>query len=824
MPNPPDYSAGDKFYPTPQPDPGGERDIPEETKVTLGEYLSDITRGENLAAPHRGSQNMFTLGPDLVVIPTLTENGLPAPFATGGPEGDGNDKFFDLVSPAAKNEFSSTSGIFNGVAPRRTTLNDILDKNSQRDGHALLTEIQSTERTPTGKRVVSLPGSATIIQKKISNVLKLNRFSNTSDTPYVTEEGKIKNEYPQQLVLGEYNANAESASIENLKKVGLSLILKATGHGFAGSDTNLDPLSNEAKNDALKVSKVQSTVRKLGARKWRAKDAFGAPKTMSITNGPEGSFLNYGVDGEPLSQRRSYGQMNSHYETFGGPYPAGQLAAVGAAMVVLLGASITIAVIVGIVQAGLNGGSVSNPGGGGSAQGGPNTAGNPSAMQKGRHIPARGDGVGRARRLMKLMGIPILQYPFTKCLARGLRTFFGIRGASSIEGLKSIFDGDIAQWSRSMYTGSGFYASVIRAAARDFGEISNISEGFDGNIPAQAVPNMMQLLSTSTTLRFFITMATIGNIRLVAESRMFSQVGMEIDDLPNNPATKIAKSRMGGLTSGGLSSGGTANRLAWAHSNNQSRYLIPGSILNAKGAFGDESLQTTMTRYMRSNKFVIGNSVAKLDENKEEVSAIAARTGLRISPEYVHFLENQLELEYMPFYFQDLRTNEIIAFNAFIESMKDSFSADYSSTDGYGRMDPVMIYNKTSRSISVTWAMVATSPEDFDMMWWDINKLTTLVYPQWSKGKTVVAGETRFTMPFSQIPTASPMIRLRIGDVVRSNYSKFALARLFGAGNADANAYNIGGSVGTSSGPTTEYQIYPSEEKFFHSRASRKGC
>ena len=39
-------------------------------------------------------------------------------------------------------------------------------------------------------------------------------------------------------------------------------------------------------------------------------------------------------------------------------------------------------------------------------------------------------------------------------------------------------------------------------------------------------------------------------------------------------------------------------------------------------------------------------------------------TGIRISKEYVEYIENELELEYMPFYFQDLRTNEVIAFNA----------------------------------------------------------------------------------------------------------------------------------------------------------------
>jgi hypothetical protein len=44
------------------------------------------------------------------------------------------------------------------------------------------------------------------------------------------------------------------------------------------------------------------------------------------------------------------------------------------------------------------------------------------------------------------------------------------------------------------------------------------------------------------------------------------------------------------------------------------------------------------------------------------------------------------------------------------------------------------------------------------------------------------SGPDKFIQPFSQIPTASPLIRLRIGDVIKGNYSRFGIARLFGLG------------------------------------------
>jgi hypothetical protein len=151
-------------------------------------------------------------------------------------------------------------------------------------------------------------------------------------------------------------------------------------------------------------------------------------------------------------------------------------------------------------------------------------------------------------------------------------------------------------------------------------------------------------------------------------------------------------------------------------------------------------------------------------------------------------MESVLDAEYMPFYFQDLRTNEIIAFHAFLEDLSDSYTANYNNVGGYGRIEEVKTYKDTKRSVGCTFQIVATNPQDFDYMWWQINKLTTMVYPQWSKGRDLISkyeagggtADFKFTQPFSQIPTSTPVIRFRVGDVIRSNYSRFNLKRLFG--------------------------------------------
>ena len=160
----------------------------------------------------------------------------------------------------------------------------------------------------------------------------------------------------------------------------------------------------------------------------------------------------------------------------------------------------------------------------------------------------------------------------------------------------------------------------------------------------------------------------------------------------------------------------------------------------------------------------------------------------RIPNDIVERMENTLDAEYVPFYFHDLRTNEIVSFHAFLESLSDSYNSQFTQSSGYGRIDPVQIYRNTTRSLRFSFYVASTSKEDFNEMWFKINKLTTLVYPQWTQGTKLatVALEIKrphLFMPFSQVLASSPIIRLRVGDVIKGNYSNFNLARIFGIGD-----------------------------------------
>jgi hypothetical protein len=177
-------------------------------------------------------------------------------------------------------------------------------------------------------------------------------------------------------------------------------------------------------------------------------------------------------------------------------------------------------------------------------------------------------------------------------------------------------------------------------------------------------------------------------------------------------------------------------------------------------------------------------------------------TGNRIPNRVVKIVEDRLDAEYVPFYFHDLRTNEIVSFHAFLKDLTDSITPQWSSVSGYGRLDPVQQYQGTTRQLQCGFTVYATNREDFDEMWYKINKLVTMLYPQWTQGTFVHAGEvddamvlgkkgSQFYQPFSQVLGASPVIRLRVGDVIKSNYSRFNLARVFGIGDPEVKAKPI---------------------------------
>jgi hypothetical protein len=355
------------------------------------------------------------------------------------------------------------------------------------------------------------------------------------------------------------------------------------------------------------------------------------------------------------------------------------------------------------------------------------------------------------------------KYPYSNCFTTGMSILFGIDNTTTNftqVGNKS--DKNFLDDS------PGFWQSISYAVVRRY-------QSFIGNIDITSDPvhnfiSFVNILRDNSILQFINVIATIGDIRLQSTGGSKNlEDGIlpnDVDVLDDTPQNRIKKGR--------TLRGYTKLERSLNHRSLPSMYLLPGNVIKAVADMG--------TSFVGDNpsKGMLGSSLA----DKTYIDRFLTKSYNKIPIEITRKLEDQLEGEYVPFYVHDLRTNEIIAFHAFLTNLTDTISPSFDQKSGYGRLDPVQIYNSTSRSVSLTFTMISTSKEDFDEMWYKINKITTLLYPQWTQGTKLYHDDgARFVQPFSQVIGASPIVRLRVGDVIKSNYSRFNLARIHGLGD-----------------------------------------
>lgn len=751
----------------------GNHDISKTAKKTLGDFMSRVTRGKAGAAGKPNAFGVKKTTKDLKLTDPST--GLPAPHSNDQSyEGTSSQiktssttigSFLNTVDPDARANFETlSSGDFNG-AEDIASLASKEDKNSQKFGHVVFSDIK-----PADSPSVRLGAPATFapvgspVQQKISGILMTNRFNSSPYTPFM--QSNVPNEmgFTNQTLLGTYIKNQPMVTVDDIRKVGHQMVIASTGH-----DADLD-----SKTIAAAIPTIEQIVgtQTLKTQSFRARK-MPAADLITIDKGEL-------VTGE--SDHSSHGHLNSPIEPFAPPMPVGMFVnAVTGMSTLLLSASALGAIITLFKPIGSGSGSVKPS--------------EPFNLKKGRHahISAAPGGM-----IWDMLKVPEVEYDFLQCMHLGILVFYGVTEIPTMGGTGGFNLDKLVKSAKTVSQSPGYYNSINRAVLRDAEviaeSVSSVPTGPDALIE---IFKIVETLTSSSTWRFFMQMATLGNqIRMGLEGHPRMDSG-DPDDYKENAASRIKMSRASPSSSGPYYPGSQSpGRLAWRHSSSPSRYLLPSSFIRANNGAkkdGHTELMTELGVAVDGSPYVrdVSGTKSNLGAGKKFESSKAGETNGRLSKEYVEYIENSLEAEYMPFYFHDLRTNEIISFHAFLGGYTDGFSTDYTSTSGYGRSDEVKIYNKTTRAISFDFTVAATSVKDLDVMYWNINKLVSMCYPQWSRGRQMSNGsDDKFIQPFSQIPTASPMIRVRIGDMLKSNYSKFGLQRIFGLGNPEEE-FNI---------------------------------
>lgn len=742
-------------------------DFVNEAEGLLGDYLNHIigeSSNDYKIKPGNQRADSSNRGHDL----TIADN-------------QGAEKVFVKQGTQLKSALNSysNSNQFNNAGESLDFLIDKVGKNFS--NHEKLKEIKGQNLDSSGRITPKAEGEDNKIVQATQKVFKQNnRFANIGDDKqkaFMSEDKDVSRFESGEdssgtlkisRTFGEYNKDKNIVSIDSLKKLGASLLLKSSGFSKGESPgTSDDPddiIINQLTSNNINEN---SGFKKTSVDDLRAKNAKGFPQDVygnSLRQGRE--------DLNPLDPEaensKSYGSSyNTEFQFSNKNLRLHQIEAAISLLALSKIAKTFFETFINLIR---ENDRISLEK---SAQ---NFVTDNKTADIGTYM------LGEASRLPSskiafTMTNNILTntlHNYADCVDRGLKVILGNTSnptKESVVGSKT-----------SVSESPGFWLAVSRSVLKTFDQtIKKYGNGTLEGIDSASLPLVYRdILETNKFIQFYNVMAIVGDASLTASNGVVPGVGednithhRDVDEIPDTRAIP-GKSKK----NLGSKKGYKNNKLSWGQGETQSAYLLPANIIRAGLKLNNVVYGANPTRGLLGSGLV-KNTYTGLDTEGSYN---------RIPNQVVKVIEDRLDAEYVPFYIQDLRTNEIISFQAFLTDLTDSISSKFNSTSGYGRLDQVQTYDSTSRTISVGFNLMATNKEDFDEMWYKINKLTTLLYPQWTPGTLVSNGDgptgtSTFYQPFSQVMGASPIIRLRVGDVIKSNYSRFNLARTFGIGD-----------------------------------------
>ena len=735
---------------------GKPKDLTVVVRTKLGQYLSDLTKGNA-----GQSANRYPIGRQTTATSITDTHGLPA-LQSPAKDLVNNDSAFapdQLTLSSLSDAFAAiTTHVKKGKAARPAVDgNDLLPG---LPGNSTLTAQPNTLAGAAASGAVPIAGhsdTTRFVKPYQDTVMTRNRFTSAASSAAflagdVGSPGSSFNpSLTNQGVLGSYDKNAPTIDMGRLAAVGPLLTMRA-GIEQGSNSPGANPNGGALQAGALLPGLGQLGVQRIDQNLLLAKDILDHLTTDELDSS---NVISPGS--------LSWGALNNTDDPFSGVDALGMLAlstALVAGVEVVIDA---LGILLGIITP-----SLKKPAK--DAQG---------RYSLGEYYPgtkqankSSAPGIGGALSALTslnfgaLLGLQPTNFPFNQALTTGLNAFFQVQGGGGI-GLNQLV-GAVTSSTDS----PGFNVVVCRAIVRSSVTIIETLKKIGGN-PMNVINSVLSLIDTIRSSKLISAcnvFAMLGDAQLsipasyVDGDATGGQKLSALDNLNNELSNAVQKSRLQGTL-----------KLAWASNRAPANILLPSAILAADAELKNMG-QFDPTAGLQQD------SLSKLQS-----TVTLSTAGGRIDTDAAREFEATLDAEYMPFYFHDVRTNEMVAFHAFLAALSDDYAAAYEKTEGFGRVEAVKIYKGTERRINMAFYVAATSVNDFDEMWVKINKLVTMVYPQFTKGMQLqdASGKYTFTQPFSQLMGASPMIRIRLGNLLHSNYSRFGLARLFGMGNPE---------------------------------------
>lgn len=720
-------------------------DVSDATKKTLAYYMNLKT-----------STNRYPVNPDVTESSLTTQKGVPAPQT--------HSNSHNFVDPNALKPPVD--------APPPVTVARMREKITDPAASLGIAKGKVYPSAPNGHDALRSvkKDDAGLLNEYTSVVLSNNRFSNAARA-VTTDVSEPAHDYDSHHL----HPRLGDVTDSRLAQVGVALTLRASQE-MGSTNAGNNPTSGLQEAKALLPGINQLGASRVNTRVLEARDVLsnltqdGIPSVDLVSSAPGGSW----------------GALNNVFDPFSGLDAIGMVAlatALTAATVVTFdGLSSLLSMIKG--------------GGAGPAA---------SHDDNGRYLLGRYTVQQDTRQsdslfsvqfppdIGAMLGIRPTVHPFSTALQTGVAAFFRVKTSGDILGqLTSTID--------SSTDSPGFNVVVARSIIRSsLNVIDSFKTALKSKNIVSGIKNVIGVVDAIKSSKFMSALnvfAALGDAILIDELKK-ETVGTGDGGRPEEPTKRSRIDKLsddaGAISKNRLrdSEGKISLKLAWSSNRAPAMYLLPaptavfqalagGRMGAPQGGVGLQD-PASKTYYSVLNMGTIQSAGARIPYDSPNPGDLT-----------VSSLERYLEGDYMPFYFHDLRTNEIVSFHAFLTALSDDYTPNWESTDAYGRVDPVRVYKNTSRKVQLGFHIVSTSDEDFNDMWTKINKLVTLVYPQYTQGRVVSddQGKNKFVQPFSQLIGASPLVRVRLGDLLKSNYSRFALARLFGA---DSNAMTLDG-------------------------------
>jgi len=658
-------------------------------------------------------------------------------------------------------------------------LKELLDKsgeNPQKSGHDLLRNVTHKDTSiiqgpgnPTDYKVSPAlkdkPADDTTVetyqQFVVKNLIKSNLYHPSKESPFVPHPGAANEEvatkglFTIQRDLGEFvlkpgtgkdPASGQRVKVSDMSRIALALLAQSAGEKNEAS-VILDGRSWHLLQDLghLFHTTEQLGLGRIPVASLRIKSLeSNVPDIQNLVAAARGSDSFFDAGAGPKNQStnndESYSQLNSFLEPFGSLAGSGGMLVIAIEGVLAL---LAVSLIISLIN-----GSVGKD----SSYVNPKT---PYRFAYGSR--SKDESTSLVNVIFNLLRITDTDYDFGNCVESGIMLLLGFNPELGLTGFKAALSepSSLAAFALNLVLSPSYYANLFRQIVRDSTDVikkfSEIGGSFTSSLTSTVAA--IEKLTNSKAYQFIMIAASVGDAAIKSSKGQLSKTS-------------------------------------------ESTLLKDQSIDPAKTWTEPGFLRQHVSRWSGGrNPLSLHTFLASTVSQGETSGRVSKNRSITPSRESVRGIESDLEAEYMPFYFHDLRTHEVISLPAFITQFDEAFNVNYTSTPGYGRQDAVKTYESTERGMTFGFTMVAFNKEDFDEMWFTVNKLIAMCYPQYSKGRqrSFKDGKTafQFIQPFSQIPAASPVIRLRLGDVLKSNYSQKGLERHFSLDDDTNNARKV---------------------------------